>query len=76
MLPMMQEEKKLILLNHYFLYVLSDGGKAKTHSFKTLFFYLVYDGAREKTHSLTTLFFYNFSEKRLGKMIFKKLILF
>ena len=34
----MEQEKKLILLYNYLLYVVYDGEREKTHSFKTLFF--------------------------------------
>ena len=34
----MQQEKKLILLEHYLLYVLYDGAREKTHSLITLIF--------------------------------------
>ena len=53
----MEQEKKLILLEHYFLYVVDDGAKNKTHSVITLLFYVVYDAGREKTHTFITLFF-------------------
>ena len=35
---MMEQEKKLILLKHYFFYVVYDGGREKTHSGITLLF--------------------------------------
>ena len=38
MLLMIKQQKNLILLEHYFLYVVYDGVREETHSFITLFF--------------------------------------
>ena len=59
MLSMMEKEKKLIPLKHYFLYSLYDGAREKTqiHFVITLFFLCYLRWSREKTHSVITLFF-------------------
>ena len=62
MLSMFEEEKKLILLQHYFLYVLYNGAREKMIFEKLILLsnYLLYgvcDRARQKTHSVITLFF-------------------
>ena len=38
MFSMIKKEKKVILLSHYFLYVVYDGARGKTHFVRTLFF--------------------------------------
>ena len=38
MLSLMEQEKTFFLLHHYFLYVVCDGAREKSHLFITLFF--------------------------------------
>ena len=41
MFCLMEQEKKLFLLQHYFLYVVYDGASEKTHFVKKLFFFML-----------------------------------
>ena len=70
MFSTIEEEKKFILLLHYFLYVLYDGQKKKFNLLQHYFLYVVYEGAREKTNSIITLFFVFCLRRSKGKRSF------
>ena len=69
MLSMMEQEKKLPLLSHYFLYVVCDGVTDKTHSVIALFFLCCLWWSKRKNSFCSNVIFCMFSmmgqEKKL-----------
>ena len=53
---MMEEEKRLTLLEHYFLEGVCEGQEKKFIRLQHYYLDVVYDGGRQKTQSFITLF--------------------
>ena len=66
---LIEEEKKFILFQHYFLYVADDGAREKTHSLKTLFFACCLWWSKRKTSFCYNFIFYLLSLMKQEKKL-------